>query len=384
MRDGKIIVARLWPKYGGDIPSRASVICGINPQKYETICIYHTKNSDNPNVFEQNGKKVFYLTTKPSLGFLRFFAILKLAILLKKQKVDIFHCHHHKSIVYGAIAGKLAGVPVIIAHVHGLGRTRNINRKLLNLFVLPCIDRILAVGQAVKEDIIANNPTVKSERIINLGNSIDYDYYSHTRFDRTAVRGKFNIPQDAFVFATAGRLAETKGQKFLIDAFAQVKKQIPNALLIFAGAGELKDALEKQSAKLGCGDSIRFPGRVNNMLELYCATDAFVLPSIAEGLPRGLMEAMAAGVLCIASNAGGIPEILDGGKFGYLVEPRDANSLCLSMLKVADMPCDEKMKMISAAKEQIRQNFSHGVMIKREEKIYDELAKNLTYFTKPR
>ncbi|HBG77658.1 MAG TPA: hypothetical protein DDW84_02250 [Phycisphaerales bacterium] len=373
MRDGKIIVARLWPKYGGDIPSRTPVICGINPQKYETICIYHTKNSDNPNVFEQNGKKVFYLTTKPSPGFFKFFAIFKLAMILRKQKVDIIHCHHHKSVVYGVIAGKLAGVPAIIAHVHGLGRTRNIRRKLLNLFIMPCIDKILAVGGAVKKDIIANNPTVKPERIINIGNSIDYGYYSQENFDRAAVRRKFNIPQDAFVFATAGRLAETKGQKFLIEAFAQVKKQIPNAFLLLAGAGELKDELEKQVITLGCKDSVGFPGKVNNMPELYCAMDIFVLPSIAEGLPRGLMEAMAAGVICIASNAGGIPEILDNGKFGFLVEPRDVNSLCLAMLKAANLPGGEKTQMISAAREQIRKNFSHSIIIEKETKIYDTL-----------
>jgi glycosyltransferase involved in cell wall biosynthesis len=374
MQNGKFIIAKLWPRYGGDTPSRTPVILGVNPQKYETICIYHTKNSSNPNVFERNGKKVFYLTQEPSLGLLKFFAIFKLAALLKKQQVDILDCHHHKSVIYGAIAGKLAGVPVIIANVHGLGRTRNIKRKLLNFFILPRIDRILAVGGAVKKDILQNNPSVKSEKVINIGNSIDYDHYASTRFGRKTVRDKFNIPQNAFVFAAAGRLSQTKGQKFLIEAFSQVKKQIPNAELLIAGTGELEDELKKQASETDCETSIHFLDRVNNMPEIYGAADVFVLPSIAEGLPRSIMEAMAAGVICIASNAGGIPEILDNGRFGFLAAPKDSNALCETMLKTAAVSSDEKIKIISSAKNHIQGNYSHGIMIKRMEKIYDSLV----------
>ncbi|MDD5134229.1 MAG: glycosyltransferase [Phycisphaerae bacterium] len=374
MQNGKFIIAKLWPRYGEGVPSRTPVILGINPQKYETICIYHTKNSDNPNVFEQNGKKVFYLTRQPSLGLLKFFAIFKLAALLKKQQVDILDCHHHKSVIYGAIAGKLAGVPIIIANVHGLGRTRNLKRKLTNFFIFRYISRILTVGQATKNDVLQNNLSVKSERIINIGNSIDCDHYGSAHFDKKAVRDKFCIPQNAFVFAAAGRLSRTKGQKFLIEAFSQVKKQIPNAELLIAGTGELEDELKKQASELGYEGSVRFPGRVENMTEIYSAIDVFVLPSIAEGLPRSMMEAMAAGVICVASNAGGIPEILDNGKFGFLVAPKDSNDLYRTMLKTADMPSDEKMKIISSAKKHIQDNYSHGVMIKRMEKIYDDLV----------
>jgi glycosyltransferase involved in cell wall biosynthesis len=374
MQNGKFIIAKLWPRYGGDVPSRTPVILGINPQKYETICIYHTKNSDNPNVFEQNGKKVFYLTQKPSLGLLKFFAIFKLAALLKKQQVDILDCHHHKSVIYGAIAGKPAGVPIILANVHGLGRTRNIKRKLLNFFILSRIDRILAVGGAVKKDILQNNSSVKSEKVINIGNSIDYNHYVSAGFDKKIVRDKFNIPQNAFVFATAGRLSQTKGQKFLIEAFAKAKKQIPNTELLIAGTGELEDELKKQASGAGCKTSIHFLGRVNNMPEVYGAADVFVLPSIAEGLPRTLIEAMAAGVICIGSNTGGIPEILDNGKFGFLVAPKDSNTLCEAMLKTAGISSDEKIKIISSARKHIQENYGHDIMIKRMEKIYDSLV----------
>lgn len=374
MRNGKIIIARFWPKFGGNIPSITPVILGINPKKYETIGIYLTKNSDIPNILEQNGKKIFYVTQKPQLPFFRPNAFLKLAEILKNQGVDILHCHHHKSTVYGTIAGRLAGVPIILAHVHGIGRTRNLRRKLLNRFILSGVDKILAISEAVKDDILQNNFSMPSDKIINLGNSIDYDYFASGVYDKQTVRKRFGIPEGCFVFAAAGRLAPTKGQQYLIGAFPRVKKQMPTAELLIAGTGELKNELEKLALELGCSSSVHFLGHVDNMPEFYSIVDVFVMPSIAEGLPRTLIEAMAAGILCIASNAGGIPEILDNGRFGLLVPPKDTNALAEAMFKAAKMPQQEKSAIISAAKEYIKANYSHGIMIKRIEKIYDILV----------
>ncbi len=377
MKYGKIIIARLWPTFGGNIPSVIPVICGINPEKYETIGIYLTKTSNVPNLLEQNGKKVFFVTQKSRLPIIPF-SFFRLAKILKEQQVDILHCHHHKAAFYGTIAGKIAKVPAILSHVHGLGRTRNISRKLQNYFLMPHIDKILAVGEAVKDDILKTNPSVEPEKVMNIGNSIDYEYYSNANFDRHAVRKKYNIPSDAFVFATAGRLAETKGQKYLIEAFAKVKKQIPSAVLLFAGSGPLKNQLEKNAADLKCKNSVHFLGRVDNMPQFYSGIDCFVLPSLAEGLPRTLIEAMAAGVLCIASSVGGIPEILNNGRLGFLVQAENSDELADMMQKAINLPLQKKETIIADAKEYIKTNYSHNVMIKRIENIYNTLIKEKT------
>jgi len=374
MRNGKIITARLWTRFEGDIPSRTPVILGINPQKYETITIYLTKNSANPNIFEQKGKKVFYITRKPRLGFFKLRFLLKLAKILKNENVDILDCHKHKSVAYGTIAAKLAGVPIILAHVHGMDRTRNLRRKLLNRFILPKTDKILAVSEAVKNDILQNNFSIPPDKVINLGNSINYDYFASNIHSKQTTRKKFGIPQDDFIFATAGRLAPTKGQEYLLRAFAKAQKQLNNARLLIAGTGEMKNELENLAAELGCGSAVRFPSRVDNMAEFYSCADVFVLPSVAEGLPRVLMEAMATGVLCIATAAGGIPEILDNGRCGLLIPPQDINALADIMLTAANMPQSQKETIISSAKKHIRENYSHNIMIKKIEKIYDTLV----------
>ena len=374
MRNGKIIIARLWPKFSGEFPSVAPIIFGINPQKYETICIYLAKNSSNPNIFEQKGKKVFYITQNSEPPALSLTAFSKLAKILRTEGVDILHCHKHISTFYGTIAGKMAKVPIILAHVHGMGRTRNFNRKLLNRFLLSHVDRILAVGEAVKDDILQSNPAVNPEKVINTGNSIDYDYFSSSVYNKQTVRRKFGIPENSSVFGTAGRFVPTKGLRYLIRAFAQIKKQLRNVELLIAGTGELKNRLEKRAVKLGCRNSVHFLGHVDNMPEFYSAVDVFVLPSVAEGLPKVIIEAMAAGILCIATNAGGIPEILGNGPCGLIIPLKNQNALADAMLKAANMPKQEKSVLISTAKEHVRKNFNHTVMIKKIEKIYDTLV----------
>ncbi|HBG27367.1 MAG: hypothetical protein A2Y10_18870 [Planctomycetes bacterium GWF2_41_51] len=372
MKNGKFIVARLWPTFGGNIPTVVPVICGINPEKYETIGIYLTKKSDVPNLLEQNGKKVFYVTKNSRLPIAPF-SFFRLAKILKNQGVDILHCHHHKATFHGTIAGCIAKTPAIVSHVHGMGRTRNLNRKLQNYFLLPRVDRIFAVGQAVKEDIEKHNSSVDSQKVINIGNSIDFDYFANSSSDRAIMRQKYNISNDAVVFATAGRLAPTKGQMFLIEAFAKIKKIMPNAKLLFAGSGQLKAELENRAAELGCKDSVHLPGRVENMPEFYRGIDCFILPSVAEGLPRTLLEAMAAGVFCIASSIGGIPEILDNGRFGLLTPPENINALADAMIKFRELPAEKKTEITNSAREHVKINFNHSVMIKRIEGIYDNL-----------
>lgn len=374
MRNGKIITARLWPNFSGEVPSVAPVIFGINPQKYETVCIYLAKSSSSPNIFEEKGKKVFYITQNSKPLAFSLTAFFKIAKILRTEGVDILHCHKYISTFYGTIAAKMANVPIILAHVHGMGRTRNLKRKILNRFLLPHVDRIFAVGEAVKDDILQSNPTVNPEKVINTGNSIDYDYFSSSIYDKQTVHRKFGIAENSFVFGAAGRLAPTKGLRYLIRAFAQVKKQLRNVELLIAGAGELEGRLEKRAVKLGCKDSVHLLGHVDNMPEFYSAVDVFVLPSVAEGLPKAIIEAMAAGILCIATNAGGIPEILGNGPCGLMVPIKNQNALANAMLKAANMPKQEKLVLISTAKEHIRKNFSHNVMTKKIEKIYDTLV----------
>jgi len=108
MKNGKIVIVRLWHRYQGKVPSRAPVLLNFDPQKYQTICVYLMRNNRKANFFEEHGWKVFYLSNKKFFRVFNFSAIWKLARILRREKVDIIHCHMHQATVYGTIAAKIA------------------------------------------------------------------------------------------------------------------------------------------------------------------------------------------------------------------------------------------------------------------------------------
>lgn len=372
MQEGKIIVARLWQRYKGAPPSRAPIVLGIDRRKYRTICIYLKKSSDAPNYFVEEGCAAYYLSRKKFFRVFNLPVIWKLSRILKRQRVDILHCHRHQAAVYGAIAAKLAGVPVVFSHVHGLNRSKSGRRKFINRIVHRWMSGILTVCQAAKDDVSSDNPSVDADKIMPIGNSIDHTKFAGVTISKERAREEFDFKKDAFIFGTVGRLVPTKGCEYLIDAFVEVKKAVPNAELVFVGDGRLHGELAQRAERSGCSDSITFFGRTDKVAEILRAFDAFVLSSIAEGMPRSLLEAMAVGTPCIGTDVGGIGEILDDGKCGIVVSSGDSAKLFEAMIELAKMPLQARAELAQKAQNRVRTEYNHNVVIKRLEDIYEQ------------
>jgi len=377
MKDGKIIIARLWTAYRGQTSSRAPVILGFDRAKYRTICIYLTKESDEPNYFEQAGCKVFYISSRKLLCVLRPLVIGKLAKLLKDQGVDILHCHRHKASTCGALAARLAGIPIVFAHVHGLNRTRSIKRKLTNWFTLRYTSKILTVGQATKQDVLSSNYRLHPDKVISLGNSIDHRRFTQADTNKTEAKKRLGLNQGTFVFGTIGRLVPTKGYSYLIEAFVKVKQSVPSAHLVFVGDGCLRMKLENIAKQSKIAESVHFLGKRDDIPKILQAFDVFVLSSIAEGMPRSLLEAMASSLPCVATDVGSIGEILAEGKFGHMVAPGDTESLAKAMTDLAKKPAANRREMAENAKQRILDEYNHNVIRKRLENIYEAEYKSI-------
>ncbi|MCK5226407.1 MAG: glycosyltransferase, partial [Planctomycetes bacterium] len=134
----------------------------------------------------------------------------------------------------------------------------------------------------------------------------------------------------------------------------------------------LESQLKEKADKMGLADSVHFLGKRSDIPQILRAMDVFVLPSIAEGLPRSLLEAMAAGLPCVATVVGGIVEILGDGEFGLLVPAENAQALAKAMMQFVVMPELEKNNIIEKAKQHIRDCYTHKVVIEKLQNVYED------------
>jgi glycosyltransferase involved in cell wall biosynthesis len=368
----KIRVASLAKVYGGKITSVDELAVALDRDRFEVIFIFLKNPGKLPTWMEQTGHKVFYLAERDDIRNFRLSLVLKLAWILRSNQIDVLHCHNHKANFYGVLAGALARTPVVLAQLHGLGRARNVWRKLANMIVFRRANRVIAVSHAVKQDILASNWLVPAGELSTLEDSVDYDRFAHCAVSREQARQRLGVPPEAVVFATVGRLAPTKGLSYLIEAFCRVREEIPQAHLVLLGEGPASGELQRQAAATPHGKAIHFLGYQDHVEEFFRGMDVFVLSSLAEGVGRALLEAMAAGVPAVATRVGGIPEVINEPGIGLLVPPRDATALAQRMVQVARLSLPERGTITAAAQERVLRFYSHDVMRERLRQLYEE------------
>ncbi|MBW8015796.1 MAG: glycosyltransferase [Planctomycetes bacterium] len=376
LSNNKIKVALFWSSYVGEGTSFNELARRLDPDRFELIFISLKKLDGDPDGVDKNGHRVYYLSGDHRINALEFGILWKLVKILKSEKIDILHAHRHKPCFYASMSRCFISIPLVIAHMHGLNRTKNFKRKLLNRFMFSKLDKVIGCANKVCEDIRFGNPGLDGCKVVALENSVDYEKYSGAVADVKGIRTELGVPENAFLFLAVGRFAPTKGFKYLIKAFSEVLKDNPGCHLLIAGVGRDKVEMEELVKSLGLEDSVHMPGRRSDIPQLMKACDCFVMSSIAEGMPLTLLEAMSSGLPCLATSVGGIPELLDNDEVGKLVEPGDAGALAGAMLGYAAMGSEELEQVAESASKHVKANFSHEVLVKKLQKIYeDELSK---------
>lgn len=372
----KLTIAAIYPAYvGGGVPAVGRIATLLDSERFRVIHIFLKNKVVGEDRFTIDGQSFYCLSGKNKLHALSLPVLFRLATILKDEKVDIIHAHRHKPCFYGSLAGLISKTPVVLFHVHGLARTKNLGRKILNAFTFRHVNKIIGCANSVREDIIKANPSVDTNKVIAMRNSVEYKRFYEPGITKSQIRQQTGISMDAFVFGTVGRFAPTKGYTYLVDAFAKVKEQVPNTELLFVGTGAQMDEIKSQTESLGLSGCVHFFGKRDDVPQVLAAMDVFVLPSLAEGMPYAVMEAMAAGVAIVASAVGGIPELLDNGKCGKLVPSKDAAALGDAMIEFAKMSRNDREQIIERARERIRQHFNQDVVAGLLADIYEKECK---------
>jgi L-malate glycosyltransferase len=274
-----------------------------------------------------------------------FAIVARLTRLLRTRKVDVVHTHRAKDNVLGSLAATLAGVPHVIRTVHGLTepmhgwpRVRYAAYEALDKAILwACADRIVAVSRQTAG--VLGRTGYKRSALTTIHNGIDLARVKPAQA-RDDVRRAFGIDADAFVVGTAGRLVPVKGHEYLVLAALYLSEQRPDVRVVIAGSGPREKELRGLARALGVEQTCLFVDpaidRRAGIYDLLAALDVFAMPSLSEGAPMALLEAMALGIPVVASAVGGIPEIVTDAESGRLVGPRSARALATACLELAN------------------------------------------------
>ncbi len=374
----KIKVAVLDLRYAGNFTSVNDLLMQMDNDRFEFSFYFLFGKDERENHFEKAGCKVKHFTDVKRFRTPQPKVLLKLIKALRENEIDILHCHSHKPTIYGALAGIFLPKLRVIAHVHGLGRTRNFGRKVSNLLFLWRVNKLLPVAKAVKKDLFENNWCINESKVTVLDNTVDYERFTNVEFSKQQARESLGLPIDATVFGTVGRFSFMKGYKHLIDAFSEICKGRDNCHLVFVGDGALMQKMVERAEGHGCGDKIHFLGRRMDVELCIKAMDIFVMSSVtSEGMPRAMLEAMAMGLPCVGTYTGGISEIIDE-EVGVIVESGKSDLLAEAMVKMADISPEELQRLSENATQRVKTKYSHDIARAVLQDIYENEYQEVT------
>ena len=293
--------------------------------------------------------------------------------LIKRTKPDIVHTHSSKAGVLGRLAAKLAGVPHIVHTPHGhvfyghfhpiAARIYQWIEKLLALIT----DRMVALTAGEKNDYI-NLSVCHPDKLLQIHSGVNLKLFSNLNADIPKKRQSLGIGGTGPVIGFVGWLLPIKGPMHLLRSMKIVWRHHPNTSLVFVGKGDLDHALKAEALKMNANDRVVFLGWRPDIQEIMSIFDIFVLPSLNEGMGRVLIEAMAAGKPVVASEVGGIPDLVRHNETGFLVPPADEMNLSEAILRLLQNP-DEARTMGECGKAQCLQ-YSTEAMVDKIEELY--------------
>ncbi len=266
----------------------------------DIACIEPFEQQKNIEELEAHGCTVHYVGFAGNKIKKQFVIIRQLKELIQNGGYEAVHIHGdvaYKLLVY-SVAARLSGVSTILLHSHASGTDGNHRelKKKLHLLSRPFL-RFTGTGYVSCSDLAADwmFPNVSKKKISIIHNGVNLDKFRFNAEHREAMRQTWNL-QDAFVLGHVGRFEYQKNHDYLIDVFAEVKKEIPNAKLFLVGEGSLQEGIRQKVTDLGLSDDVIFAGLSREVEKLLSGFDVFVLPSHFEGLPIVGVEAQAAGL----------------------------------------------------------------------------------------
>ena len=351
---------------------------------FETILASGVEAKDEGNMNDlanQRGIKpitISHLKREVSL-YHDFLAVIQLYKLIRKYKPHIVHAHTSKAGTLGRIAAWLARTPVTVFTLHGSYFHSHFSFLKTKLFV--CVDRmlasvtdrIIAVSRQERLDILAQK-IGNEQKVINIPLGLELDSFFNCDQYKGILRAELGIASEKKLIGIVARLTPIKNHYLFLDSAKIVLQSYKNAVFLIVGDGELRQHLEEYAKSLGISDHVLFLGFRRDAPVIYADLDIVVLSSLNEGLPVTVIEGMASGKPIVATNVGGVAELLDDGKYGIIVPSSNPEELAKGMLEILNSP-DKAKKMGELGRQSAMSKYSIDILTQNVINLYKQLLK---------
>ncbi len=348
----------------------------IDKTKYDVrlVIFKHEANGELAEKVRELGIPVdlVYLQSK-----FQVFKILKLWKIIQEYKPDILESFLYFDNQVCRLMGKLAKISVVISGLQNIETKQSAFRKLIDRLTMHYTDAVISNSDAGKK-LYINRGYLSADKIFIAKSGVDIDLLKVLQSQQ--VRNNMNrkvfdvsIPEGYGVLFTVGFLVEQKGTEYLIRALKTLKDQGKKVICFIAGQGHLQSMLENLAQELGISENVYFLGYVKASYQYLPLIDVFVLPSRWEGLPNVIIEAMASRVPVVATDVGGVSELVIDNVTGFLSEPMNVSAFAEKITQVLDLPAEERARILDAAYDHIVQSFTTDTMVAAYTSCYEQL-----------
>lgn len=299
-------------------------------------------------------------------GFFDPAGIARLVRLIRRERIDIVQTHGLRADAVARWAGRLGGARAIVSTIHSIDPWRRRPHVLLDRVTGPFVSRYVAVCEAAKAASVAREK-IDPARIDVV--PIGIPPRDIPRADAPAIRARLGVAPHAFCVGILANLRDMKGHRDVVEALPAILAGRPDCVFLFAGRDDSGGEIARLARERGVEGAIRFLGYYRETPELLAVMDAFMLPSTWEGFPVSILEALHAGVPVVASRVGGIPEQIEDGVDGLLIEPRSPGQIAEIILRLAADPGSRERLGAAGAARAVR-DFGLEAMAGRMESVY--------------
>jgi len=358
-------------KTGGAEMILYNLVKSLDKRKFEPIVVSIIPVAEIGKKIQDLGVKILSLNARFKYNPFIFFRLIS---ILKEEKPQILHSHLFHAIFLGRITGRICKVPIIISSIHSKYIGGFLRNRLLQ--ITDSLDDVVTiVSQRVAETMIKSK-TVSANKLLVIYSGIDLNkFIFQDKEAKGKIRKELNLKEDTKILISVGRLFKAKGYSYLIETIKILKKNLDIKLLVL-GEGKDKSKLETQIRDFNLEKNIFLLDRKENVSDYLNASDVFILASLWEGLPIALLEAMACGLPVVATNVGGISEIIKDGVSGFLVELKNPMMLAEKIGYLLNLDIESRREMGVEGRKIIENKFSLEKMVKNYENLYGKfLAK---------